>query len=120
MIPGNDDAIRSVTLVARVIADALREGRGMAKDDLVEQMTRRGREGRRAGDRDARGGGRDRRDHGVRARPDAGRAAAGRRARGDARGRARGGARAEVVAEPSRRRSPWCRAGRADAGEEPA
>jgi len=39
IIPGNDDAIRSVTLVARVIADALREGRGMAKDDLVEQMT---------------------------------------------------------------------------------
>ena len=39
VIPGNDDAIRSVTLVARVIADALREGRGMAKDDLVEQMT---------------------------------------------------------------------------------
>ena len=33
VIPGNDDAIRSVTLVARVIADALREGRGMAKDD---------------------------------------------------------------------------------------
>ncbi len=28
-----------MTLVARVIADALREGRGMAKDDLVEQMT---------------------------------------------------------------------------------
>ena len=39
VIPGNDDAIRAVTLVARVIADALREGRGMAKDDLVEQMT---------------------------------------------------------------------------------
>jgi small subunit ribosomal protein S2 len=39
VIPGNDDAIRAVTLVARVIADGLREGRGMAKDDLVEQMT---------------------------------------------------------------------------------
>jgi small subunit ribosomal protein S2 len=38
VIPGNDDAIRAVTLVARVIADALGEGRGMAKDDLVEKM----------------------------------------------------------------------------------
>ncbi len=37
VIPGNDDAIRAVTLVTRVIADALAEGRGMAKDDLVEQ-----------------------------------------------------------------------------------
>ena len=49
VIPGNDDAIRAVTLVTRVIADALAEGRGMAKDDLVEQMTGRGRcRGRRS------------------------------------------------------------------------
>jgi small subunit ribosomal protein S2 len=36
-IPGNDDAIRAVTLVTRVIADALAEGRGLAKDDLLAQ-----------------------------------------------------------------------------------
>jgi small subunit ribosomal protein S2 len=39
VIPGNDDAIRAVTLVTRVIADALAEGRGMAKDDLMERAT---------------------------------------------------------------------------------
>jgi small subunit ribosomal protein S2 len=38
-IPGNDDAIRAVTLVTRVIADALAEGRGLAKDDLLAQAT---------------------------------------------------------------------------------
>jgi len=38
-IPGNDDAIRAVALVTRVVADALGEGRGMAKDDLVRQVT---------------------------------------------------------------------------------
>ena len=38
-IPGNDDAIRAVTLVTRVIADALAEGRGMAKDDMVAEAT---------------------------------------------------------------------------------
>ena len=32
-IPGNDDAIRAVSLVARVVADALAEGYGMAKDE---------------------------------------------------------------------------------------
>jgi small subunit ribosomal protein S2 len=36
-IPGNDDAIRAVTLVTRVIADALAEGRGLAKDDMIAQ-----------------------------------------------------------------------------------
>ena len=116
VIPGNDDAIRSVTLVARVIADALREGRGMAKDDLVEQMTAEAVEGRRAGDRDAGGGGRDRRDHGVRARPDA-RRRAGRgrvhRGRGDPRPKSWPSpsprwstAEPEVVAEPAERRMP--------------
>ena len=44
VIPGNDDAIRAVNLVTRVIADALGEGRGMAKDDLVERATGRGRQ----------------------------------------------------------------------------
>jgi small subunit ribosomal protein S2 len=39
VIPGNDDAIRAVTLVTRVIADALAEGYGMAKDELVERAT---------------------------------------------------------------------------------
>src|SRR4249919_2432882 len=41
VIPGNDDAIRSVTLVARVIADALAEGYGMAKDEAVERLVDR-------------------------------------------------------------------------------
>jgi small subunit ribosomal protein S2 len=36
VIPGNDDAIRAVSLVARVIADALAEGYGMAKEEIVE------------------------------------------------------------------------------------
>jgi small subunit ribosomal protein S2 len=39
VIPGNDDAIRAVNLVTRVIADALGEGYGMAKDDVVQKAT---------------------------------------------------------------------------------
>jgi small subunit ribosomal protein S2 len=39
VIPGNDDAIRAVNLVTRVIADALAEGYGMAKEELVERAT---------------------------------------------------------------------------------
>jgi len=39
VIPGNDDAIRAVNLVTRVVADALAEGYGMAKDDIVEKAT---------------------------------------------------------------------------------
>ncbi len=39
VIPGNDDAIRAVNLVTRVIADALTEGRGIAKDSLIERAT---------------------------------------------------------------------------------
>ncbi|MET0800743.1 MAG: 30S ribosomal protein S2 [Actinomycetota bacterium] len=41
VIPGNDDAIRAVSLVTRVIADALAEGYGMAKDEDVERVTAR-------------------------------------------------------------------------------
>jgi small subunit ribosomal protein S2 len=41
VIPGNDDAIRAVTLVTRVLADGLAEGYGMAKDEVVEKATRR-------------------------------------------------------------------------------
>jgi small subunit ribosomal protein S2 len=37
IIPGNDDAIRAVTLVTRVVADALAEGYGMAKDETIER-----------------------------------------------------------------------------------
>ena len=37
VIPGNDDAIRAVTLVTRVVADALAEGYGMAKDETIER-----------------------------------------------------------------------------------
>jgi small subunit ribosomal protein S2 len=36
VIPGNDDAIRAVSLVTRVIADALAEGYGMAREEVVE------------------------------------------------------------------------------------
>jgi small subunit ribosomal protein S2 len=39
VIPGNDDAIRAVNLVTRVLADALAEGYGMAKDEAVEKVT---------------------------------------------------------------------------------
>ena len=38
VIPGNDDAIRAVNLVTRVIADALAEGYGMAKEEVVENL----------------------------------------------------------------------------------
>jgi small subunit ribosomal protein S2 len=41
VIPGNDDAIRAVSLVTRVIADSLAEGYGMAKDEVVERATGR-------------------------------------------------------------------------------
>jgi small subunit ribosomal protein S2 len=40
VIPGNDDAIRAVNLVTRVIADALAEGYGMAKEEIVARATR--------------------------------------------------------------------------------
>ncbi len=39
VIPGNDDAIRAVNLVTRVIADALAEGYGMMKEEVVERVT---------------------------------------------------------------------------------
>ena len=39
VIPGNDDAIRAVNLVTRVVADALADGYGMAKDEAVERVT---------------------------------------------------------------------------------
>ena len=101
VIPGNDDAIRAVNLVARVIADALAEGYGMAKDDIVEKVTApapraagraqaAGRAGRRGRDALARGSRRDRLDHGVRARH-ALRAGDRDRAGGRARGRTRAG-----------------------------
>jgi small subunit ribosomal protein S2 len=41
VIPGNDDAIRAVNLVTRVIADALVEGYGMAKEEAVEKVAQR-------------------------------------------------------------------------------
>jgi ribosomal protein S2 len=37
LIPGNDDAIRSITLVTSVVADAIREGQGLAGRDLAER-----------------------------------------------------------------------------------
>jgi small subunit ribosomal protein S2 len=41
VIPGNDDAIRAVSLVTRVVADALAEGYGMAKEEVVERAVAR-------------------------------------------------------------------------------
>jgi small subunit ribosomal protein S2 len=41
VIPGNDDAIRAVNLVTRVVADSLAEGYGMAKEEVVEQVAAR-------------------------------------------------------------------------------
>jgi len=41
IIPGNDDAIRAVSLVTRVVADALAEGYGMAREEVVEKVTAR-------------------------------------------------------------------------------
>jgi small subunit ribosomal protein S2 len=41
VIPGNDDAIRAVNLVTRVIADALAEGYGMAKEEVAENLAAR-------------------------------------------------------------------------------
>jgi small subunit ribosomal protein S2 len=41
VIPGNDDAIRAVSLVTKVVADALAEGYGMAKEDVVEARAAR-------------------------------------------------------------------------------
>jgi len=41
VIPGNDDAIRAVNLVTRVVADSLAEGYGMAKEEVVEKVTAR-------------------------------------------------------------------------------
>jgi small subunit ribosomal protein S2 len=37
VIPGNDDAIRSITLVTSVLAEAIREGQAMAGRDLAER-----------------------------------------------------------------------------------
>ena len=37
VIPGNDDAIRSITLVTSVLADAIREGQSLAGRDLAER-----------------------------------------------------------------------------------
>ena len=39
IIPGNDDAIRSVSLVTRVIADALAEGRRAGREAMVTGST---------------------------------------------------------------------------------
>jgi small subunit ribosomal protein S2 len=37
VIPGNDDAIRSISLVTKVLAEAVREGQAMAGRDLAER-----------------------------------------------------------------------------------
>ncbi|MGZ4109307.1 MAG: 30S ribosomal protein S2 [Actinomycetota bacterium] len=39
VIPGNDDAIRSVALVTRIVADALAEGRQIGREQLVTKAT---------------------------------------------------------------------------------
>jgi small subunit ribosomal protein S2 len=37
VVPGNDDAIRAVTLISTVVADAVQEGQGQAGRDMVER-----------------------------------------------------------------------------------
>jgi small subunit ribosomal protein S2 len=39
VIPGNDDAIRSVALVTRVVADAIAEGRKIGREEMVTRAT---------------------------------------------------------------------------------
>jgi small subunit ribosomal protein S2 len=39
VIPGNDDAIRSISLVTSLLADAIREGQGLGQRDLHEKAT---------------------------------------------------------------------------------
>jgi small subunit ribosomal protein S2 len=39
VIPGNDDAIRSVSLVTRIISDALAEGRQIGRESVVTRAT---------------------------------------------------------------------------------
>ena len=51
VIPGNDDAIRAVSLVTRVVADALAEGYGMAKDEVDREVGRAPATARPAGPR---------------------------------------------------------------------
>src|SRR5207249_5345340 len=45
IIPGNDDAIRAVSLVTRVVADALEEGRGQGWEEFATRATGRGSPG---------------------------------------------------------------------------
>src|SRR5262249_37449767 len=80
VIPGNDDAIRAISLVTRVLADALAEGYGMAKDEVVERATGRAPRPVAAGPR-------------PQAAPAAGGAGGGR---GDASGGGGGGERGEA------------------------
>ncbi|HJV04393.1 MAG TPA: 30S ribosomal protein S2, partial [Actinomycetota bacterium] len=39
VIPGNDDAIRSISLVTSLLAEAIREGQGLGQRDLHERAT---------------------------------------------------------------------------------
>ena len=45
IIPGNDDAIRAVSLVTRVVADALEEGRGQGWEEFATRATGGSRRG---------------------------------------------------------------------------
>src|SRR4051794_8145558 len=45
IIPGNDDAIRSVSLISRVLADALEEGRGEGWEEFATRATGRSSNG---------------------------------------------------------------------------
>lgn len=60
-IPANDDAIRSIELITKLVADAIIEGRNQWKATRTERVGRAPR--RRAGGRDAREGGDT--DHGT-------------------------------------------------------
>ena len=48
VIPGNDDALRSVKLFVSRVADAVIDGRGQRESAMAEQVAERGRSGRRS------------------------------------------------------------------------
>ncbi|MBN1288189.1 MAG: 30S ribosomal protein S2 [Actinobacteria bacterium] len=54
IIPGNDDAIRSIGLMCRVVADAVIDGQGMREARLADEMSAREAESKKAGEKPSR------------------------------------------------------------------
>ncbi|MBN2168171.1 MAG: 30S ribosomal protein S2 [Actinobacteria bacterium] len=54
IIPGNDDAIRSIGLMCRVVADAVIDGQTMRESKLAEEMSAKEAEAKKAGEKPAR------------------------------------------------------------------